>query len=73
MTEAERNNLHESEARGFMSTPYKPNTNSTVSPYLIVDGASNTIAFLESGGSDLPHLVGRSRRALSAVPMVREL
>jgi len=29
-----------------MSTPYKPNHYSTVSPYLIVDGASATIEFL---------------------------
>ena len=30
-----------------MTKPYKPNNYSTVSPYLIVDGASATIAFLE--------------------------
>lgn len=30
-----------------MSTPYKPNNYSTVSPYLIVDGASDSIHFLE--------------------------
>ncbi|MCI0624149.1 MAG: VOC family protein [Acidobacteria bacterium] len=31
-----------------MSTSYKPNNYSTVSPYLIVDGASGTIEFLKS-------------------------
>lgn len=30
-----------------MSAPYKPNNYSTVSPYLIVDGASATIDFLK--------------------------
>ena len=30
-----------------MSTPYKPDDYSTVSPYLIVDGASGTIDFLK--------------------------
>jgi len=30
-----------------MTTPYKPAGYTTVSPYLIVDGASDTIAFLE--------------------------
>jgi PhnB protein len=30
-----------------MSTPYKPNNYSTVSPYLIVDGASDSIDFLK--------------------------
>ena len=31
-----------------MSVNYKPDNYSTVSPYLIVDGASDTIAFLET-------------------------
>ncbi len=31
-----------------MSTSYKPNNYSTVSPYLIVDGANSTIDFLKS-------------------------
>lgn len=31
-----------------MSTPHKPNTYSTVSPYFIADGASDTIPFLKS-------------------------
>jgi uncharacterized glyoxalase superfamily protein PhnB len=31
-----------------MKKTYKPNNYSTVSPYLIVDGASATIAFLKS-------------------------
>jgi PhnB protein len=30
-----------------MSTPYKPNNYRTVSPYLIVDGASDSIDFLK--------------------------
>jgi PhnB protein len=30
-----------------MSTPYKPDSYTSVSPYLIVDGAGRTIAFLE--------------------------
>jgi len=30
-----------------MNTPYKPDNYNSVSPYLIVDGASATIAFLE--------------------------
>jgi PhnB protein len=30
-----------------MATSYKPDNYSTVSPYLIVDGASDTIAFLQ--------------------------
>ncbi len=30
-----------------MSTPYKPSEYSTVSPYIIVDGASETIGFLK--------------------------
>lgn len=30
-----------------MSTSYKPNNYSTVSPYLIVDGASQTMDFLK--------------------------
>jgi PhnB protein len=32
-----------------MSTSYKPNNYSTVSPYLIVDGAAATIEFLKQG------------------------
>lgn len=31
-----------------MSIPYKPDNYSTISPYLIVDGASATIQFLET-------------------------
>jgi hypothetical protein len=31
----------------FMSTSYKPNDYTTVSPYLIVNGASGTIDFLK--------------------------
>lgn len=31
----------------MMITPYKPNEYSTVSPYLIVNGASTTIVFLQ--------------------------
>ncbi|MEX2263349.1 MAG: VOC family protein [Bryobacteraceae bacterium] len=31
-----------------MSTPYKPDGYSTASPYLIVNGASNTIEFLKA-------------------------
>jgi uncharacterized glyoxalase superfamily protein PhnB len=32
---------------GFMSESYKPNDYSTVSPYLVVDGANETIDFLQ--------------------------
>ncbi|MEZ4518196.1 MAG: hypothetical protein R3C44_15700 [Chloroflexota bacterium] len=54
-----------------MATAFKPDGYSTVSPYLIVDGANETIEFLkqalgaveirrysaEDGGSDMPKYV----------------
>jgi PhnB protein len=51
-----------------MSTSHKPNNYSTVSPYLIVDGASGTIDFLKSvfGAVELrrfPDAVGKLMRA----------
>jgi PhnB protein len=43
-----------------MSTPYKPNNYSTVSPYLIVDGVSETIDFLKQvfGATELRRFPG---------------
>ncbi len=51
-----------------MTVPYKPAGYSTVSPYLIVDGASNTIDFLTRvfGGTELrrfPDAAGRLMHA----------
>jgi uncharacterized glyoxalase superfamily protein PhnB len=51
-----------------MSTPYKPNNYTTVSPYLIVNGASGTIEFLKRvfGAIELrrfPDAAGKIRHA----------
>jgi uncharacterized glyoxalase superfamily protein PhnB len=43
---AEDSSMHEHKKGVIMSSPYKPQGYSTVSPYLIVDGASETIDFL---------------------------
>ena len=51
-----------------MSTPYKPEDFSTVSPYLIVDGASATIDFLVTvfGAVELRRFADASGRVMHA-------
>jgi PhnB protein len=51
-----------------MSTSYKPQGYSTVSPYLIVDGAARTIAFLERafGATELRRFPDASGRLAHA-------
>lgn len=51
-----------------MNTPYKPDTYNSVSPYLIVDGASATIAFLEQvfGAVELHRFPGANGQIMHA-------
>lgn len=51
-----------------MSTPYKPNEYNTVSPYLIVDGASETIDFLKHvfGATELRRFPGEGNKLTHA-------
>jgi len=51
-----------------MSTPYKPDDYSTVSPYLIVDGASETIDFRKQvfGAVELRRFPGNGNKLTHA-------
>jgi PhnB protein len=51
-----------------MSTPHKPEGYSTVSPYLIVDGASGTIEFLKAafGATELRRFPGAAGKVMHA-------
>lgn len=51
-----------------MSAPYKPDGHSTVSPYLVVDGASATIAFLTHvfGAVELSRFPGDAGKIMHA-------